>query len=240
MGASQAVLSAQAEGQILVCDEGLSVWGGVSSDTSEIQDALHPQFGEKLAGRIVMMPGSRGSCTGSGVLLGLVLSGLAPAALVFREPESVLTLGALIAERMFDHKIAVLQLSDADYDALATQSNAVIRSDRVEAGPLQFPLVPQDIGEIILTEADQGMLAGKEGEAAQVAMEVIVAMATVQGADRLTDISRVHIDGCIYAAPAFLTFAQRMAAMARRLSMALRSRIRRTLILSVLIRSLTP
>ena len=62
--------------------------------TGEIVDAHHPQHGRSLAGQVVMMPTSRGSCTGSGVLLDLALNGRAPAALVFREAEDVLTLGA--------------------------------------------------------------------------------------------------------------------------------------------------
>ena len=214
--ASQLVLAAEAAGEILVCDEGLSVWGGVDPGTSAIRDALHPQFGERLAGRIVMMPGSRGSCTGSGVLLGLALNGLAPAALVFREAESVLTLGALIADKMFGHKIAVLRLSDADYVALSQQSRAVVHPDHVVAGSLNLSLGSLDAGQLILNESDRHMLAGDEGQAVQLAMEVIVAMAVVQRADRLISVSRVHIDGCIYADPACLKFAKQMEAMGAR------------------------
>ena len=41
-----------------------------------------------------MMPSSRGSCSGSGVLLALALAIEAPAALIFSEPEEVLSLRA--------------------------------------------------------------------------------------------------------------------------------------------------
>ena len=43
------------------------------------------------------MPTTRGSCSGSGVMLELMLNGNAPAALIFSEAEDVATLGALIA-----------------------------------------------------------------------------------------------------------------------------------------------
>ena len=69
-------------------------------------------------GRIVMMPTSRGSCTGSGVLLELLLNGHAPAALLFRAPEDILTLGALIAGRMFGKHLAVLRLNAEEYEAV--------------------------------------------------------------------------------------------------------------------------
>ena len=70
-------------GDILVCHEGISFWGGVDPETGQIIDAHHPDHGASLAGRVVLMPTSRGSCSGSGVLLQLALNGNAPAALVF-------------------------------------------------------------------------------------------------------------------------------------------------------------
>ena len=81
---------------------------GVDPATGVVIDAHHPLCGESIAGRVVMMPTSRGSCTGSGVLLGLAFAGAAPRALIFREGEDILTLGALIAGRLFGHAIAVL------------------------------------------------------------------------------------------------------------------------------------
>ena len=96
------IVAADARGKVLQCDEGLSFWGGVDPNSGKIIDAYHPQVGERLAGRIVLMPTSRGSCSGSGVLLELAMNGLAPEALVFREAEDILTLGALVAGCMYD------------------------------------------------------------------------------------------------------------------------------------------
>jgi len=210
------VVPAEVGGKILVCDEGLSVWGGVDAQTGTIIDALHPQHGASLSGRVVMMPTSRGSCTGSGVLLGLALAGTAPAALIFREEENILTLGALIASRMFDRQIAVLRLSAESYAALSRQDTASLTGTELIAGDLRLPLTAIDTEALVLSEADLAMLAGGSGPAAQIAMETLCTMAAVQGATELTDVSRVHIDGCIYASPAFLTFARRMADLGAR------------------------
>ena len=57
------------------------------------------------------------------------------------------------------------------------------------------------------------MLAGSMGKPAKLAMEVICAMAASQGAKRLIDVTRGHIDGCIYAHDANLIFAETMADM---------------------------
>ena len=97
---SEVIVPTRCAADVLVCDEGLSFWGGVNADTGEIQDVLHPQFGASLRGRVVMMPTSRGSCSGSGVLLNLALNGNAPAAFIFREEEEVLTLRRLCHARI--------------------------------------------------------------------------------------------------------------------------------------------
>lgn len=206
------IVPASVHGPLLVCEEGLSVWGGVNPATGEIVDAHHPQHGRSLAGQVVMMPTSRGSCTGSGVLLGLAFAGTAPRALIFREGEDILTLGALVAGRLFGHAIAVLRLTAAEYDTLARETDAEITPAHLKAGGHVWPLDPAGSADALeLTEGDLAFLAGDYGPAAQLAMEIITTMATAQGAPRLTDVSRVHIDGCIYASPAFLTFARAMA-----------------------------
>ncbi|MCB9946988.1 MAG: DUF521 domain-containing protein [Rhodospirillaceae bacterium] len=207
------IVPAAVEGPVLVCSAGISFWGGVDPETGRVVDAHHPQHGVSLAGRVVLMPTSRGSCTGSAVLLGLALQGTAPAALVFRETEDILTLGALLAGRMFDRPVAVVRLGADGYAALAAQPRARITAERIEAGDLSLPLTPLSGGNLDLADGDRAMLDGRDGAAVRLAMETICTMAAVQGADRLTDVSRVHIDGCIYASPACLTFAEAMAGM---------------------------
>ncbi|MFA5538134.1 MAG: aconitase X, partial [Gemmobacter sp.] len=161
-------------------------------------------------------PTTRGSCTGSGVLLDLALSGKAPAALVFSEAEDVVTLGALIAAGMFGHKLPVLRLSPGAFAALAREPGARITDAAVTAGALRLAVTPPAAPALELEPGDRALLDGKGGVAAQLAMRIICAMAAAQGAGRLIDVTRAHIDGCIYASPANLTFAERMAGMGAR------------------------
>lgn len=210
------ITAGTAEGPVLALTEGLSFWGGVDPATGRLIDAHHPDCGAGLAGRIVVMPTSRGSCTGSGVLLELALNSNAPAALIFREAEDVLTLGALVAGMLFDRPTPVLRLGPGDYAALAAEPTARITEDRLEAGSLSLPLTPLAGDRLTLTETDRAMLAGQEGRAVQIAMQILTTMAAAQGATALTDVTRAHIDGCIYASPANLTFARRMADMGAR------------------------
>ncbi len=63
-----------------------------------------------------------------------------------------------------------------------------------------------------LTDLDRAMLSGDHGEAAAVAMRILVAMAGVYGADRLLDIEGAHIDGCLYHGDSGVDFAELLVA----------------------------
>lgn len=210
---AQLIIPAIVEGPVLVCSEGLSFWGGVDPEMGTIIDAHHGQHEQSLAGCVVMMPTSRGSCTGSGVLLELILNGNAPVAIIFRENEEILTLGALIAGAMFDHHVAVLKLTKSEYDTIAAASHVRVSETSIEAESCSLPLETLSTSMLALSPEDKSMLAGDDGPAVKIAMETLCTMATLQGATRLIDISRVHIDGCIYASPANLKFAKSMAKM---------------------------
>jgi hypothetical protein len=56
------------------------------------------------------------------------------------------------------------------------------------------------------------MLAGGEGEAARFAMQILTAFARAVGARALLDISRAHIDGCLYHGQVSLDFVERLVA----------------------------
>ena len=216
--AARLVVPADVEGEIVVCSEGLSFWGGVDPDTGVVIDAHHHLHGQSVAGRIVLMPTSRGSCSGSGVLLALALKGHAPAALIFREDEEILTLGAAIASRMFDKTVGAARVSAADYIALSSARTARMRGNRVTADGISIDLHKVSGGDLELTPSDRSKLDGDQGKAIALAMEVVCAVAASQGAKRLVDVSRGHIDGCILAHPANLVFAERMAGMGARVA----------------------
>lgn len=64
---------------------------------------------------------------------------------------------------------------------------------------------------IALSEHDRRMLEGEAGEAARMAMSVLVRMAEVYGAAELMDVSQAHIDGCGLMSDAGLEFAEKLA-----------------------------
>ncbi len=214
--AARAILSGAAQGPVIKTHEALSFWGGVDPATGCVIDVHHPLHRTGLTGSILMMRSSRGSCTGSGVLLDMILTGRGPAALVFSEAEDVLTLGALVAAEMFGKPLPVIRVSAEVFEALPECGSAAITGEAFRAGSQHIPLAPPAIGALDLTSFDLAMLAGSEGPAARLAMRIICAMAAQQGATRLVDVTQGHIDGCIYASPANLTFAEKIADMGAR------------------------
>src|SRR5262245_30808505 len=78
---------------------------------------------------------------------------------------------------------------------------------RLASSTLDQPLVTMH-----LTSVDEALLAGEAGEAARFAMQVLVAFARAVGAASLLDISRAHIDGCLYHGEVNLDFVERMVA----------------------------
>ncbi|MGF6231469.1 putative aconitase/putative aconitase with swiveling domain [Inquilinus ginsengisoli] len=204
------ILSGTASGPVVAMDEGLSFWGGVDAATGMVIDVHHPRHGVSLAGAVVLMPTSRGSCSGSGVLLELAMAGRAPAALVFAEPEDTLTLGAIVAAEMFGRVIPVLRLPAEAFAAVAAAGTASITPEAIEIEGWRIPVALLPADALALEARDRVMLDGAEGPALQQAMRILCAMARQQGATALTDVTRAHIDGCIYAGPANLVFAETM------------------------------
>lgn len=116
--AGRALVAGTATGRVLRLDEPLSFWGGVDSVTGRIIDRRHPRRGESVAGRVLVMPYGRGSSSSSSVLLEGVRLGTAPAAVVLRELDGILALGAAVARELYERSPPVVVLAAADWDAL--------------------------------------------------------------------------------------------------------------------------
>ena len=65
---------------------------------------------------------------------------------------------------------------------------------------------------MLLTDQDRAALAGERGDAAALAMRILVEMAGVMGADGLIDVTSAHVDSCLYHGLAGLEFAEQLVA----------------------------
>lgn len=110
---ARAVIPGRGEGRALVSAEALSFWGDVDPATGRVVNPRHPLHGERLGGRVLVYPHGRGSCTTSSILLELIRTGQAPAAIVTRSVEPVLAVGPLVGEALYGRTIPLVTV-DAD------------------------------------------------------------------------------------------------------------------------------
>ena len=106
------------DGTALVLAEPLSFWGGIDPSTGEVVEANHPQRGEVVTGRILVMPSGRGSSSSATVLAESIRLGTAPAAVVLGEADAIIAIGALVAEALYGVTTAVFVASQDRYAAI--------------------------------------------------------------------------------------------------------------------------
>jgi predicted aconitase with swiveling domain len=107
----------------------ISFWGGVDPTTGAIIDARHPERGLVITGRVLLLPGTIGSSSASAVLLELVRTGKAPAAIALPQPDAILLLGLIVAAEMGWPAPPALKLDAASQRALAEAEQLSIAPD---------------------------------------------------------------------------------------------------------------
>ena len=112
----------KAEGLALVTTMGISFFGGVDPETGVVVEKGHELEGQSISGKILVFPTGKGSTVGSYTLYRLKDSGLAPAAIVNAECETITAVGCIIAEIPCVDQIPIEQLT--------TGSHLVVDSER--------------------------------------------------------------------------------------------------------------
>lgn len=213
------LIDGAAEGPLLFSDTALSFWGGVDPETGLVIDQAHPLHGRCLKGTILAIPGGRGSCTGSAVLMQLILNGKAPAGMVFSQTEEILTLGVMVAEEMYGRSLPIAVIAPEAFARLQGLDGIRIGAGLVsvpgaalEVGDASSPAAtPAALPKLALSDNDRHLLSDAVSQATRTAMRIVVRMAELLGAGRLIDVAQVHVDGCIYTGPASLDFAEKLA-----------------------------
>ncbi|MBC8331747.1 MAG: DUF126 domain-containing protein [Anaerolineae bacterium] len=104
------IYKGNAEGEALVTTMGISFFGGVDPDTGIIVERGHQLEGQSVAGRVLVFPTGKGSTVGSYTLYRLKHNGLAPAAIINAECETITAVGCIIAEIPCVDQIDITQI----------------------------------------------------------------------------------------------------------------------------------
>jgi predicted aconitase with swiveling domain len=111
--AARTLATGTAAGDALVLRAPLSFWGGIDSETGKIIDRSHPDLGACVTGRVLVMPGGRGSSSSSSVLAETLRRGTGPVALVLSTPDPILTVGAIVAHSLYGIRCPIVVCSTA-------------------------------------------------------------------------------------------------------------------------------
>ncbi|MBD3397471.1 DUF126 domain-containing protein [Candidatus Micrarchaeota archaeon] len=87
----------KASGKAMVSSGPISFLGGVDPKTGIVREKGHPLRGRSIADKILVFPRGKGSTVGSYVMLGMKKNGVAPAAIVNLEAETIIAVGAIIS-----------------------------------------------------------------------------------------------------------------------------------------------
>jgi predicted aconitase with swiveling domain len=92
------IFGGYAEGEALVTSMGISFYGGVDPETGVVVERGHELEGQSIVGKVLVFPTGKGSTVGSYTLYRLKKNGLAPAAILNSECETITAVGCIIAE----------------------------------------------------------------------------------------------------------------------------------------------
>ena len=119
----------RATGAALLLRQALSFWGGVDPADGRIIDPHHPQFGESVTGRVLVMPSGRGSSSSSSVLAESLRLGTGPAAIVLSEPDVIISVGAMAASALYGVVCPVVSVSPREAPAVSGVSVEVVAAE---------------------------------------------------------------------------------------------------------------
>jgi predicted aconitase with swiveling domain len=108
------VAKGNAEGVALVSTDGISFYGGVEPETGKVVEKGHPLEGQSVTGKILVFPTGKGSTVGSYTMYQMKKLGTAPAAIINKEIETIVAVGAIISEIPCVDKIEIEKIKTGD------------------------------------------------------------------------------------------------------------------------------
>ena len=106
------IFSGKVSGIAMVSKKPISFYGGVDPKTGIVGEKGHPLEGKCIAGKILIFPSGKGSTVGSYTIYRLKKNGKAPRAMVLKECEAIVAVGAILAEIPCVDKIKIEKIKD--------------------------------------------------------------------------------------------------------------------------------
>ena len=122
------LVEGEGSGDALVLSEPLSFWGGLDPQTGKIVDRHHPEVGDVVMGKVLVMPRGRGSSSSSSTLAEAFFLGTGPSAIVLGEPDPIVALGALVVHELYGSSPPVVALDLEAYQRIGTGQRVSVQA----------------------------------------------------------------------------------------------------------------
>jgi predicted aconitase with swiveling domain len=128
-----------ARGEPFLLQAPLSFWGGFDSARGVIIEQGHPDAGASLAGRVLLMERAKGSSSSSSVLAEALRNGTGPCALVMRESDLIIALGAIVARELYGIAMPIVVLDDRAWKRVCAARGAIsVNADAAGKATLEW------------------------------------------------------------------------------------------------------
>ena len=212
------------EHEVLHSEIGISFWGGIDPETGIIIDQTHPLHGKCVTDKILCIPSGRGSCTGSQVMLELILNGKSPFAIILRSADSILCTGAIVAEEFFSDECPRIPIIGAvgEEKFLELSTHLAMNVEEDSNGDVMIDCEDVNIattknllklkGQLGEVEKEMDESASVQtSEAFMMALRTVERVAAISSATKLIPITCAHIDAVTFIGRGGLKFAQKLA-----------------------------
>ncbi len=115
------ISSGRAKGEAIVSRGPIGFYGGIDPKTGVVIEKGHELEGKSVKDKILVFPQGKGSTVGSYVIYGLKKNGVAPAAIVNKETETIVATGVILA--------GIPCVDGIDIDKIKTGDKLVVDAD---------------------------------------------------------------------------------------------------------------
>lgn len=117
------IYKGKAEGEAMVTLMPISFYGGVDPNTGIVLEKGHELRGISVKDKILVFPQGKGSTVGSYTLYRMKKNGTAPAAMINKETETIVAVGAIISE--------IPTIDQVDISKIRTGNKVYLENDAV-------------------------------------------------------------------------------------------------------------
>lgn len=119
----------KATGEAVVSNASISFFGGVDPKTGVVIERGHPLFNRSIKGKVLIFTRGKGSTVGSYVLYQLSKNEKAPVAMICKEAEPIVAVGAIMSDIPMVDKPEVFDFTDGQHITVDGYNGVVIVED---------------------------------------------------------------------------------------------------------------